>query len=108
MSTADVYINNNSSLSPLVDVSRSNISTRNYYKYNPNFMPPLKDIYSYTFALDPTSTAPSGLLDMSKTNSNGTFLQVNLNRLVTETVQFHGYYIIDRKFTISRGFMSSS
>ena len=108
MSTADVYINNNSSLSPLVDVSRSNISTRNYYKYNPNFMPPLKDIYSYTFALNPTSTAPSGLLDMSKTNSNGTFLQVNLNRLVTETVQFHGYYIIDRKFTISRGFMSSS
>ncbi len=108
MSTADIYINNNSSLSPLVDVSRSNISTRNYYKYNPNFMPPLKDIYSYTFALNPTSTAPSGLLDMSKTSSNGTFLQMNLNRLVTETVQFHGYYIIDRRFTISRGFMSSS
>jgi hypothetical protein len=108
MSTADIYINNNSSLSPLVDVSRSNISTRNYYKFNPNFRPPLKDIYSYTFALNPMNTAPSGLLDMSKTNSNGSFLQVKLNKLVTEAVQFHGYYIIDKKFTISRGFMSSS
>ena len=108
MSTADIYINNNSSLSPLVDVSRTNISTRNYYKYNPNFKPPIKDIYSYTFALNPMDTAPSGMLDMSKTSSNGTFLQMNLNSRVTEAVQFHGYYIIDRKFSISRGFMSFS
>lgn len=108
MSTADIYINGESSLSPLVDVSRTNISTRNYYKYNPNFKPPIKDVYTYTFALNPMDTAPSGLLDMGKTNSNASFIQVRLNSQVTETVQFHGYYILDRRYTISRGFMSTS
>jgi hypothetical protein len=108
LSTTEVFINAQSSAPPMFDPTRKDISVRNFYKFNPRVYPPTRDIFSFCHSLHPYKEMPSGMIDMSKTNSNATFLQVSLDHRTTEVVQFHVYFLLDRAYKIDRGKLTAS
>lgn len=106
MSSADIYINGEVTLSPFKDVTKTLKTARNYHKYNDIYYTPKRDIFSYNFSMNPMDDAPSGALDTSKTNSNASFLQLTLNKdVVNRVIHLHVYFVIERKFSFSNGYL---
>ena len=108
LDNAEIFINSQSNSPPVIDPTRKDISTRNFYKFNRRFYVPTRDIFSFCHSLYPDKEMPTGMLDMSKTNSNGTFLQMTLNHRVSEVVQLHVYFLVDKRYKIERGHLTAS
>jgi len=110
MDSASFYINGNK----LPNVSNTN---HNYYKYlipsKNRLARPYRNIYTYSFSMNPINVEPSGNLDFSQIQSDKTNIEVNLNTspgslvdVSTKTYSLHMYYTGYQTFTFEGGFMS--
>src|SRR6056300_825694 len=110
MSEASFYINGNK----LPNVSNTN---HNYYKYlipsRNRLARPFRNVYTYSFSMNPVNVEPSGNLDFSQIQSDKTSIEVKLdtseNSLVnveSNTYSLNMYYTGYQTFVFDKGFMS--
>jgi hypothetical protein len=108
MSEASFFING----AKLPNVTKTDHS---YFKYLIPFQKrlarPIRNIYTYSFSLNPVNVEPSGNLDFSQIQSDKTNIEVKfdtsvLNIIKTETFSLHMYYTGYQTFVFSNGFMS--
>src|SRR6056300_12112 len=110
MENASFYINGNR----LPNVSNTNHS---YYKYLIPFRNrlarPFRNIYTYSFSMNPINVEPSGNLDFSQIQSEKTSIEVKLDTregslvvVTTKTYSLQMYYTGYQIFVFDRGFMS--
>src|SRR5210317_703968 len=110
MTEAAFYINGNK----LPNVSKTNHS---YYKYLIPFRNrlsrPYRNIYTYSFSMNPINVEPSGNLDFSQIQSEKTSIEVKLDTregslvdVTTKTYSLQMYYTGYQTFVFDRGFMS--
>ena len=110
MQNASFYINGNK----LPNVSNTNHS---YYKYLIPFRNrlarPYRNIYTYSFSMNPINVEPSGNLDFSQIQSEKTSIEVKLDTregslvdVATKTYTLQMYYTGYQTFVFDRGFMS--
>ena len=102
LSSASFYINGNR----LPNVTSTN---HNYYKYLTSFRNrlarPYRNVYTYSFSMNPINVEPSGNLDFSQIQSDKTNIEVTLTD-TTKPYTLHMYYTGYQTFTFDRGFMS--
>jgi hypothetical protein len=107
MESASFYINGNR----LPNVTNTN---HNYYKYLIPFRNrlarPYRNIYTYSFSMNPVNVEPSGNLDFSQIKSDKTLIEVKLDTtevdVSAKTYSLHMYYTGYETFIFDRGFMS--
>jgi hypothetical protein len=107
MSEASFYINGNK----LPNVTKTD---HTYFKYVVPFQKrlarPIRNIYTYSFSLNPINVEPSGNLDFSQIQSEKTNIEVKLDTSIidveTETFSLNMYYTGYQTFVFDRGFMS--
>lgn len=105
MDSAKIYINGQDLPNlPFVDHA--------YYKYvvphNSRLSRPEKNIYTYTFSMNPINVEPSGSLDFGQLQSDRTVLEVKLKNGLSSsnTYSLHLYYVGYQTFKFDGGFMS--
>ena len=108
MKEASFYINGNR----LPEVTKTN---HEYFKflipYQKRLSRPIRNIYTYSFSLNPVNVEPSGNLDFSQIQSDKTNIEVKLDTdsgidIATETFSLNMYYTGYQTFVFDRGFMS--
>jgi hypothetical protein len=107
MESASFYING----TRLPNVTKTN---HNYYKYHIPFRNrlarPIRNVYTYSFSMNPVNVEPSGNLDFSQIQSDKTNIEVKLNtgevNVFTKTYSLNMYYTGYQTFVFDRGFMS--
>jgi hypothetical protein len=107
MSEASFYINGNR----LPNLTKTD---HTYYKYLIPFQKrlarPIRNVYTYSFSLNPVNVEPSGNLDFSQIQSEKTNIEVKLDTsiidITTETFSLHMYYTGYQTFVFQNGFMS--
>jgi len=89
-----------------------NINSTNhlFYKYLIPFQKrlsrPIRNIYTYSFSMNPMNVEPSGSLDFSNIQSEKTNIEITLESSLTDTYTLHMYYTGYRTFIFKDGFMS--
>ena len=86
----------------------------NYYKYLIPFRNrlarPFRNIYTYSFSMNPINVEPSGNLDFSQIQSDKTKIEIEFDEtkatLSTNTYTLHMYYTGYQTFKFENGFMS--
>ena len=110
MDEASFYINGNR----LPNVSKTN---HNYYKYLIPFRNrlarPIRNIYTYSFSMNPINVDPSGNLDFSQIKSDKTSIEVKLDtsatslvNIASNTYSLNMYYTGYQTYVFEKGFMS--
>jgi hypothetical protein len=107
MESASFYINGNK----LPNVTNTN---HNYYKYlvplHNRLARPYRNIYTYSFSMNPINVEPSGNLDFSQIQSEKTNIEVKLDTsevdVSTSTYSLNMYYTGYQTFVFDKGFMS--
>ena len=107
MSEASFYINGNK----LPNLTKTD---HTYYKYLIPFQKrlarPIRNVYTYSFSLNPVNVEPSGNLDFSQIQSEKTNIELKLDTslidITTETFSLHMYYTGYQTFVFRNGFMS--
>ena len=107
MASASFYINGNK----LPNVTNTN---HNYYKYlvplHNRLARPYRNIYTYSFSMNPINVEPSGNLDFSQIQSEKTNIEVKLDTsevdVSTNTYSLNMYYTGYQTFVFDKGFMS--
>lgn len=107
MSEASFYINGNK-------LPNLTITDHAYYKYLIPFQKrlarPIRNVYTYSFSLNPVNVEPSGNLDFSQIQSEKTNIELKLDtsliNITTETFSLHMYYTGYQTFVFQNGFMS--
>lgn len=110
MDEASFFINGNR----LPNVSKTN---HNYYKYLIPFRNrlarPIRNIYTYSFSMNPINVEPSGNLDFSQIQSDKTSIEVKLDTSETSLVDVNNktyslnmYYTGYQTYIFDKGFMS--
>ena len=107
MESASFHINGNR----LPNVTNTNHA---YFKYLVPFRNrlarPIRNIYTYSFSMNPINVEPSGNLDFSQIQSDKTNIEVKLGGALvdvnTNTYSLNMYYTGYQTFTFDRGFMS--
>jgi len=85
-----------------------------YYKYlipsQKRLSRPTRNIYTYSFSMNPVNVEPSGSLDFSQIQSDKTAFEAKLNTELVDINQdkytLHMYYTGYQTFVFERGFMS--
>ena len=107
MSEGSFHINGNK----LPNITKTDHS---YFKYLIPFQKrlarPIRNVYTYSFSLNPVNVEPSGNLDFYWLQSDKTNIEVKLDTSViditTETFSLNMYYTRYQTFVFSNGFMS--
>ena len=107
MSEASFFINGNR----LPNVTKTD---HGYFKYLIPFQKrlsrPIRNIYTYSFSLNPINVEPSGNLDFSQIQSDKTNIELKLDTSIidinSETFSLNMYYTGYQTFVFDRGFMS--
>ncbi len=107
MESASFHINGNR----LPNVTKTN---HNYYKYLIPFRNrlarPIRNVYTYSFSMNPINVDPSGNLDFSQIQSDKTNIEVKLNGaevdVTTNTYSLNMYYTGYQTFVFEGGVMS--
>jgi hypothetical protein len=104
MENASFYING----SKLPNITNTN---HNYYKYLIPFKNrlarPFRNIYTYSFSMNPINVEPSGNLDFSQIQSDKTRIEVKLrSELKSNTYSLNMYYTGYQTFEFENGSMS--
>jgi len=87
-------------------------TNNNYFKYLVPFRNrlsrPIRNIYTYSFSMNPINVEPSGNLDFSQVKSEKTVIEVKMgtDKFKTTTFNLHMYYTGYQTFNFDRGFMS--
>ena len=107
METASIYINGNK----LPNITKTD---HNYYKYliplETRLARPFRNVYTYSFSMNPINVEPSGSLDFSQIQSDKTNIDVKLDTtkvdVSSNTYSLNLYYTGYQTFVFDRGFMS--
>jgi len=76
-----------------------------YVPYEKRLSRPIRNIYSYSFSMNPVNVQPSGSLDFSQLQSNKTTIECDLLP-TNETYSLHMYYTGYETFKFEGGYMS--
>ena len=102
MAKARFFIQNNQ----LPNITSSDHTFFKYYvPYEKRLSRPIRNIYSYSFSMNPMNVQPSGSLDFSQLQSNRTLIECELSP-TNETYSLHMYYTGYETFKFSGGFMT--
>jgi hypothetical protein len=86
------------------------IADHMFFKYivpfNSRLSRPTRNIYTYTFSMNPINVEPSGSLDFGQLQSNKTLLDIKLKSGLTKVYTLHIYYVGYQTFVFDQGFMS--
>ena len=107
MKNATFFINGNK----LPNVTKTD---HTYYKYLIPFQKrlsrPIRNIYTYSFSMNPVNVEPSGSVDFSQIQSEKTNIEIELDTekidISSDTFTLHMYYTGYQTFVFSNGFMS--
>ena len=107
MESASFYING-------AKIPNVSSTTHTYYKYlipsQKRLARPIRNIYTYSFSMNPINVEPSGSLDFSQIQSDKTAFEVKLDKTLVNINQdrftLHMYYTGYQTFVFDRGFMS--
>ena len=110
LESASFFING----SKLPNITKTN---HNYFKYlipyKHRLARPYRNIYTYSFSMNPINVEPSGNLDFSQIQSDKTSIEVILDtspgslvNIATKTYALHMYYTGYQTFVFENGFMS--
>jgi hypothetical protein len=93
-----------------VDLPNISSTTDSYYKYmipyQKRLSKPVRNIYTYSFAINPINVSPSGSLDFSDIQSEKTTLEVTLQPDLKDIYILYIYYTGYQTFSFENGFMS--
>lgn len=93
-----------------VDLPNISSTTDAYYKYmipyQKRLSRPIRNIYTYSFAIHPLNVNPSGSLDFSDIKSDRTSIELKLDPDLTKTYTLYIYYTGYQTFNFDKGFMS--
>lgn len=94
-----------------VDLPNISGTTDSYYKYmvpyQKRLSKPVRNIYTYSFAIHPINVNPSGSLDFGDIQSDKTSIELKLDpELTTDPYTLYIYYTGYQTFTFDKGFMS--
>ena len=103
MESAKIYIKGE-------DLPNTPLATHPFYKYvipfDSRLSRPNRNIYTYTFSMNPINVEPSGSLDFGQLQSNKTVLEVKLATGLSKTYDLELYYVGYQTFVFEGGFMS--
>jgi hypothetical protein len=109
MSDAMWFLDGQSRLGFLQDSAQNRPETSYYYKYSESasaeLSSPIRNVYSYSFALDPMNEEFSGAMDFSQLIGYKTFIDVSLLATATDDYNLHMFYMGNTVLTFSGGFM---
>jgi len=110
MSDAKFFMNGQSQLGFLEDSKQNRIETSYYYKFleamSANLSTPTRNVYTFSFALDPHGDFLSGAIDFSKLSGDKTFIDVSmLSTANNEDYIMHMYYTGLETLEFNNGFM---
>jgi len=92
------------------DLPNLPLANSTFYKYviplNSRLSRPLRNIYTYTFSMNPINVEPSGSLDFGQLQSNKTVLDIKLRENLGRTFTLHIYYVGYQTFIFQNGYMS--
>ena len=94
--------------------NKTSIHTSNYFKHELprkyKMSSPNRNIYTYSFALDPLNPEPTGAMDFSKLPASRSFIEVSLmaNLDATRSYNMHVYYTGYKTLKFADGHMSIS
>lgn len=92
-----------------VDLPNISSTTDAYYKYlvpyHRRLSRPIRNIYTYSFSLNPVNVNPSGSLDFSEIQSEKTGIEIKLDENLTKTYTLYIYYTGYQTFEFENGFM---
>jgi len=81
-----------------------------FYKYLQPFQKrlsrPIRNIYTYSFSMNPVNVDPSGSLAFDQLQSDKTVLDCKLQPGISNTYSLHMYYTGYQTFDFDKGFMS--
>lgn len=84
-----------------------------YYKYIQSFQhhlePPNRNIYTYSFAIDPRNPTPTGALNFNVMNSSKTIMNLKMkdnDQTKTKSYNMHLYYLTCKVLKYENGFVS--
>lgn len=110
MSDAIVFINGASELGFMESSERSNPHTSYYYKYmtslTASLSAPTRNIYTYTFALNPREGPLTGALDFKTLTADKNFINVSLMSNAKEAYVFNMFYLGLMTLSFSGGFLT--
>lgn len=93
-----------------VDLPNISSTTDGYYKYMVPYQKrlsrPVRNIYTYSFSINPINVNPSGSLDFSEIRSEKTKIELNLDPGLTDVYTLYIYYTGYQTFKFDKGFMS--
>lgn len=93
-----------------VDLPNISSTTDGYYKYMVPYQKrlsrPVRNIYTYSFSINPINVNPSGSLDFSEIQSEKTKIELRLDPGLTESYTLYIYYTGYQTFKFEKGFMS--
>lgn len=103
MDSAKIYIKGE-------DLPNIPLTKHPFYKYvipfNSRLSRPNRNIYTYTFSMNPINVEPSGSLDFGQLQSNKTVLEVKLVPGLTKPYELNMYYVGYQTFVFDGGFMT--
>jgi len=92
------------------DLPNLPLANSTFYKYviplNSRLSRPLRNIYTYTFSMNPINVEPSGSLDFGQLQSNKTVLDIKLRENLGRIFTLHIYYVGYQTFIFQNGYMS--
>jgi hypothetical protein len=110
MSDAKFFMNGQSQLGFLEDSKQDRIETSYYFKYieglSSNLSSPTRNVYTYSFALDPMNRPDSGAMDFSRMVADKTFIDVSILASANDKDYImHMFYTGLVTLTFTDGFM---
>ena len=96
LSDAKLYLNSNPMLGIIQNEAQTSIHSSKYFKHvqtmQHDLSSPIRNIYTFAFALKPKQATPSGVLDFSALDSSKSFFDISLFRTATSSSsQFNVY-----------------
>ena len=106
ISDAKIYLNGDQILGFVEDIqNRTKTDSHNFYKFlqsqKNNLSTPKKNIYTFSFALNPKESSPTGALDFSTIESEKSFIQCSFMDTVSTSddftfyIFFTGYQVVN-------------
>ena len=110
VSETQLYLNGKQVLAVSKSNSDSRLDGSNYFKFaqpmDHGLTVPKRNVYTYSFALRPKETSPTGAVDFSQMNSGSTKLAGTFFQGVTGTYSINVYYSGFHELTYENGYAS--
>jgi hypothetical protein len=110
MSDAIFFINGASQLGFMEELSRTNPQSAYYFKYvetnTSSLSSPTRNIYTYTFALNPRDGPLTGALDFKNLTSDKNFINISLLTTATDSYVMNMFYLGLVTLSFEGGFLT--